>query len=91
MNDTAVKEIRTNFKQRLFKVMTPERETKYMKHRKKVDLAPRLYNSIFRQRKGTSSLINHINKGIYKPSEKIQDNWKIESRRDIKQSIRQQT
>ena len=71
--------IRT-FREDLGLLQLPEEKGDFMKMRCRVDLAPRLYNAIVRKKKGTSMLINYLNKGKYKPAEKIQSNWKMEER-----------
>ena len=80
MYDSTVNLIHRQFKPRLTALNIPDDKSEYIKMRKKVDLAPRLFNAIVRQRKGTASLTSYLNKGKYRPETTIKKNWKMTER-----------
>ena len=80
MYNSSINLINRHFREQLISLRIPDVKEDYTKLRRKIDLAPRLYNAIVRQRKGTSGLISYLNKGKYTPAVAIQENWKMESR-----------
>ena len=80
MYSSSINLINRQFREKLLLLNTPDVKEDYMKIRMKVDLAPRLYNAIVKQRKGTASLISYLNRGKYSPAATIQENWKMDRR-----------
>ena len=72
MYNSSLNLINRHFREELILLDIPDSKEDYVKMRKKVDLAPRLYNAIVRHRKGTSTLISYLNRGIYTSAAVIQ-------------------